>query len=316
MRRIHYLVLGGVAAAAFLGSAIVGTMLGGGMLHPMVRPLSPVLIQRADRALQQTGATREDFVVGAPDGVMLSGWKARPRQPNGAWVLVFHGMSDNRAGPLGQAQLLLRHGYSLLMMDARAHGESGGSMATFGWMERRDTQAITDALYATETPGILVALGTSMGAAIALQSAGMEPRIAGVVAESAFRNLREVTYDYAGLKWMPWLGMTLFRPATWTALAIAEPEGGFAAEEVSPEKAVAARAFPVLLICDALDGTIPCRHSRSIFEAATGPKQLWEVPGARHARALGTAPAEYERRVISFLEGLRRTSPGGSSTAR
>jgi pimeloyl-ACP methyl ester carboxylesterase len=161
-----------------------------------------------------------------------------------------------------------------------------------------------------------VALGSSMGAAIALQSAGAEPRIAGVVAESAFRNLREVTYDYAGLKRMPWLGMTLFRPATWTALAIAELEGGFAAEDVSPEKAVAARPFPVLLICEELDGTIPCRHARGIYEAATGPKQLWEVPGARHAMALRTEPSEYERRVISFVEELRTRAAGGLATGR
>jgi len=44
----------------------------------------------------------------------------------------------------------------------------------------------------------LFALGESMGAAIALQSAAIDPRIAGVVAESSFSDLREVSYDYAG----------------------------------------------------------------------------------------------------------------------
>jgi pimeloyl-ACP methyl ester carboxylesterase len=144
-----------------------------------------------------------------------------------------------------------------------------------------------------------------MGAAIALQSAAVEPRIAGVVAESSFSDLREVTYDYAGLHWSPLLGMTLFRPAVWTAISAGEKKGGFSADEVSPEKAVAARPFPVLLICDLLDRNIPCRHSERILQAATGPKELWEVPNAGHAAALGTAPQEYERRVITFLENLR-----------
>jgi len=257
-----------------------------------------------DSVLRQIGATREDFLVHATDGVLLRGWKVRPRDPNGDWVLLFHGVSDNRTGMLGQAQLLLRHGYSLVMMDSRHHGESGGSIATFGWLERRDVQCIVNALDAADNPRTLSALGSSMGASIALQAAGIDQRISGVVAESSFSDLREVTYDYAGFQWMPWLGKTIFRPATWTALSKAEKEGAFFAEDVSPERAVATRPFATLLICDERDHTIPCRHSQRIFEAASGPKELWKVPGADHASALGAAPAEYERRVITFLTSL------------
>jgi hypothetical protein len=116
--------------------------------------------------------------------------------------------------------------------------------------------------------------------------------------------LREVTYDYAGLHWSPWLGKTLFRPGAWTAISTAQKEGGFSVDDVSPEKSVAARPFAVSLICDRFDRIIPCRHTRRIFDAATGPKEMWEVPGADHASALGTMPAEFERRVIVFLGNL------------
>jgi alpha-beta hydrolase superfamily lysophospholipase len=193
------------------------------------------------------------------------------------------------------------------MMDARAHGESGGGMATFGWLERRDTRAIVDALCAAEAPRNLFALGSSMGAAIALQSAAVEPRIVGVVAESSFSDLREVTYDYAGLHWSPWVGKTFFRPGTWTVIFAAQKEGGFSVDDVSPEKSVSVRPFPVLLICDQLDHIIPCRHTRRIFKAATGPKELWEVPYADHASAIGVEPAGYERRVITFLQNFRQS---------
>ena len=274
----------------------------------MVRPLTPSSIQVSERVLQTVGAIPEDFAVRAPDGVLLRGWKVRPLSASGDWVLLFHGVSDNRAGMTGQAALLLRHGYSVVMMDARAHGESGGEMATFGWLERRDTHAIIDALSTPETPRNLFALGSSMGAAIALQSAAIDPRIAGVVAESSFSDLREVTFDYAGLHWSPLLGKTLFRPGTWTLISTAQKEGGFSVDEVSPEKSVSARPFPVLLICDGSDHIIPCRHTRRIFRSAIGPKELWEVPDADHASAIGAEPAEYERRVISFLDNLQRST--------
>jgi len=304
MKRVVYFSIGVLALLGSLGSAGVGAMLGRGVLHPMVRPLTRELIQESDRIWQKVDAIPDGFEVRAPDNVLLRGWKVRPRFANGDWVLLLHGVSDNRTGMTGQAGLLLRHGYSVVMMDSRAHGESGGSTATYGWLERRDTRAIVDALYATEMPRNLFALGSSMGAAIALESAGVEPRIAGVVAESSFSDLREVTYDYAGLHWSPWLGKTLFRPGTWTAISAAQKEGGFSADDVSPAKSVAARPFAVLLICDESDHIIPCRHTHRIFDVATGPKELWEVPGAGHASALGTMPAEFERRVIVFLSNL------------
>ena len=155
----------------------------------------------------------------------------------------------------------MRHGYNVVMMDARAHGESGGTTATYGWKERYDTKAIAMALYSSETVRLLGALGVSMGGAIALQSAAVEPRIEGVVAEDPFANLREVSYDYVGLGLSPLLGRTLFRPATMLAMHEMAKAGGFRPDDVSPEKAVTARSFPTLLICGTCDRRIPCRHA-------------------------------------------------------
>jgi uncharacterized protein len=277
-------------AAAFLGHAI-----GPSLLHPM--NLNPERLDQTAQMLVRTGATKEAFVVSASDGVELRGWKIRPPAPNGNWVLLFHGVSDNRSGALGQAEFLIRHGYSIVMMDSRAHGKSGGDIATYGWKERYDTVAIVNALEATEKVRHLDALGVS----IALQSAAVEPRIEGVVAEDPFADLREVSYDYGGLHFSPLLGKTLFRPASMAAMAALGKAGGFNPDDVSPEKAVETRAFPVLLICGTRDHTIPCRHAERIYRAASGPKELWIVDGAEHASALGHAPAEYEERVIRFL---------------
>src|SRR5216683_3332536 len=127
-------------------AAVAGWFAGPAFLHPIRRELTPDLIREADVSFAVTGATREDFDVRAPDGVLLRGWKVRPRNPNGSWVLLFHGVADNRIGVIGQSEFLLRAGYSIVMMDARAHGASGGPIATYGWLERNDTRAIIDAL--------------------------------------------------------------------------------------------------------------------------------------------------------------------------
>jgi uncharacterized protein len=299
MRRLACLAIAILAllpvAAGFIGNAI-----GPGILHPA--NLNPERLQEAERIFKRTSLRKTDFMVRADDGVELRGWKIVPPSPKGDWILLFHGVSDNRTGDLGHAEFLLRHGYSVVMMDSRAHGESGGPMATYGWKERYDTVAISNALYASENVRHLYALGLSMGAAIALQSAAVEPRIAAVAAEDPFANLREVSYDYAGLDVSALLGKTIFRPAAIFALDAMDRAGSFNPDDVSPEKAVAQRPFPVLLICGTEDHRIPCRHAQAIYEAATGPKELWIVQGAGHASALGQAPAEYENRVVSFFQ--------------
>jgi len=299
--------ISGIAVLVLLAAeALAGNGAGSGILHPPRRALTPELVAQADAAFARVNATREDFEVLAPDGAHLRGWKVRaaPGTATGDWVLLYHGQADNRAGMLGQAEMLLRHGDSVVLMDARGHGTSEGAMVTYGWLERNDSRAIVQALVAEEHPHCLFASGESMGAAVALQSAAIEPRIEAVVAESAFRDLREVSYDYAGLYTSPLLGKTLLRPVAILAVRSGEREGGFRAEDVSPEKAVAARAFPVLLICGLEDHNIPARHTRAIYAAAIGPKEMWLVPGAGHTQAQGRAPEEFEQRVTQFFGAL------------
>jgi uncharacterized protein len=298
-----YRVLYGIIATVCvlpIAAAAIGAQLGAVIVHPA--NLNPDRREQAAQMLARTRATEKDFDVQAADGAVLKGWEVKPKNPNGDWVLLYHGISDNRTGNLAHAEFLLASRYSVVMMDSRAHGQSGGEMATYGWKERGDTRSIVAALYAGENVHHLYALGVSMGAAIALQSAASEPRIEAVVAEDPFANLREVTYDYAGLEFSPLLGKTLFRPASMAAMHEVKKMGGFNPDDVSPEKAVSDRAFPVLLICGTADHRIPCRHAEAIYNAATGPKQLWIVQGAGHAAALGHDPQEYPKRVIQFFE--------------
>jgi uncharacterized protein len=288
-------------------AAVMGWLSAPSFLHPIKRPLSADLIREADAGLAHVGAHREDFLVRAPDGSQLRGWKVFPTNPNGTWVLAFHGVADNRVGITAQSEVLLRAGYSVVMMDARAHGNSEGQMATYGWLERNDTRAIVDALVSTEHPQHIFALGESIGAGIALQSAGVDSRLEAVVAESPFASLREASYDYAGLQKSPLLGKTLFAPGAWVMLSRGQAIAGFSAADVSPENAVGSRAFPVLLICDGADTTLPCRHAERIYAAARGPKSLWMVPQAFHTAAYGFQPEEFERRVLGFFASSTMT---------
>ena len=276
-----------------------------GFLHPQKRAFTPDMVRDADVTFAQIGAHREDFNVTAPDGATLRGWKVRAAKSNDSWVLVLHGVADNRYGMTEHARMLLQAGYNVVMMDARAHGASDGAIASYGWLERKDVSAEIEALQRDEHPAHIFVLGNSMGAGIALQAAGSDARIEAVVAEAPFADLQEAAYDYAGLQRWPLLGKTWFAPGAWTVVYHGEKLAGFPASEVSSIKAVERRAFPLLLICDGADVVLPCRHSEKILRAATGPKELWRVPGALHTEAMGAAPQEFRRRVIAFFDEAR-----------
>ena len=290
-----------VALLCLPAPAFAGGIFAPFVLHPARHDIHADQIADADRTFAQEHATRENFEVKAQDGIVLRGWKVRPAHPNGDWVLLLHGRSQNRLSMIPYAEFLLGSGYGVVMMDARAHGESGGSIATYGHVERYDERAILDALTTAEHPQHVFAMGESMGAAVALQSAAIDPRIEGVVAEGAFRNLHEVMFDYAGLRMSAFLGKTIFRPVEMLAVHETEHQVGFRFDEVSPEASVAARRFPILLISGLSDHNVPKRHSQAIFLAASGPKELWLVPKARHQKAMQAAPEEFQSRILRFF---------------
>ena len=143
-----------------------------------------------------------------------------------------------------------------------------------------------------------------MGGAVALQSAAVEPRIEAVVAESPFANLREVSYDYAGLDISPFLGKTLFRPAVILAMHSVSKEGGF-----DPRGRVARKGCRRAPISDSAD-LRNARPSHSLsarganLQRRARLKATVDRSRAGHAAALGHAPAEYERRVIALFESV------------
>jgi len=93
--------------------------------------------------------------------------------------------------------MLLLAGYSVVMMDSRAHARARG-VATYGGWSENDTRFIVDALESSEYPRHLFALGESMGAGIALQSAAVSRALRRWWRKRRSQHSRS-SYDYAGL---------------------------------------------------------------------------------------------------------------------
>ncbi len=241
--------------------------------------------------------------VTAADGETLHGWHLAPASPGPAAVLLLHGIGSTRHGTLPVAQVLLSQGYEVVLVDLRAHGDSGGALVTFGALETDDTRAWLRWMQHQLSPGCLYLYGGSLGAGIALQARQM-PGVCGVVAESPFATVREVTYDRLGQQTGtgPWLGRTALRPAIEAGLLYARFALGLRLGESSAIHAMARDGAPTLLLHGTADTNLPVRHTIALAAAAREPVETWLLPGGVHGGALQADPAGFRTRVIGFLK--------------
>ncbi len=210
--------------------------------------------------------------------------------------MYLHGIADNRTSALGVIERFVPQGLDVIAYDSRAHGESDGDSCTYGFFEKQDLHRVVD----TIDGGAIVLLGTSLGAAVALQEAADDQRIAAVVAVETFADLRTIAVERA-----PWF---FTAPSIRKAFQLAAARGGFDVDAVSPERAASRITAPVLLVHGAGDVETPPEHSRRVFAALRGRKQLMLVPGAGHNQSL---QPEVWPAIDNWVDAaVRRVRPG------
>lgn len=315
MRKILKFLLG-ICATYLLLCTAAALFLAHTTLYPLRRALPDSAQQEIRRAVFPLDATVRNVEVLTQDNVELRAWYIQPRDANSDSVILLHGLGDNRLGTTGYAEIMLAHGYSVLMPDARAHGISGGTIATYGLLERYDIKRWFEWLSTNMHPRCIFGLGESMGAAQLLQSLAVEPDFCAIVAESSFSNFREIAYDRMGQQFRsgPWAGRTLLRPVVEIALTYVKLRYHLDLAKASPERAVAGTSVPVFLVHGHDDHNIPPYHSRRI--RLTNPSvELWEVPGTDHCGAISTSRLEFEQRVLAWFERHKSSHRESLTTA-
>ena len=146
------------------------------------------------------------------DHETLSGWLVPASKCDRA-IILLHGFGGNRIQMLPRARFLRENGYTVLLYDARACGESTGNAVTFGYRERHDLIAAVKFL---KERGYLriTCLGVSQGGATILFSADEIPDMKCVICESVYDEMTHAVdrrlRHYTG---MPgWLGASLLVP--------------------------------------------------------------------------------------------------------
>jgi pimeloyl-ACP methyl ester carboxylesterase len=240
----------------------------------------------------------EEFTLKTAEGIRLSCWLVKAQgQPRGT-VVYLHGVSECKIVGLPIAKLLRDRGYNVFLYDSRRHGDSGGNYCTYGFYEKHDTATVISYLYTRSDVhlGRIGLFGTSMGAAVAIQVAASEPRVAAVVAECGFATLRSVFDDYQKrMIKLPWHYLRNI------VIKRSEHIAHFKANAVSPVDAVKDIHVPIFVLHGTADSLIKSAYSEMVFANANEPKELWLIPGAKHYDMAEVGGDEYRRRIIDFF---------------
>ena len=284
----------GVATVIVIATALLWQQLpgiGAGML------LYPV--RQAMKKPAPNGCVERDF---AGAGLTLRGWACAPDGAPRGTIVYLHGVGDSRQSGSGTIGRFLPRGFRVIAYDSRAHGRSDGVFCTYGFYEKDDLHRVIDTLPA----GPVVLMGTSLGAAVALQEAAGDPRVTTVVSIETFSDLRTVATERAPF--------VFTRGAIDRAFALAETQASFRVDEASPARAAARIAVPVLLIHGAADVETPPAHSQRVKAALTSPSELILVPSAHHNESLnGTG---IWARIEAWVDGSTRSRIAGDKELR
>ncbi len=251
----------------------------------------------------ECGADYESITVNRTDGFRLRGWFV-PASRREA-VILLHGAGADRRVMLPFLGFLHSAGYPVLLVDSIDSGESDdlGRGVGFGWRERLDVIAAAAMLRARGFTRV-GALGASQGAAAAILAQAEEHILGAIVSDSSYPDLAAL------LRRMPSiedLNPFFVRTVMWElGLALGHPPA-----EIAPMQAAARLGNCALMVIGGeKDPLIPVASAQAIYAAASGPKELWLVPGASHTDAINVAPAEYARRVTEFLGKYLASSSG------
>ena len=234
----------------------------------------------------------------ATDGVKIAGWLVGS-SPTAPVIILVPGFKAGSTSMVPYARFLYKDGFNALLYDSRGMGGSGGSF-TLGLREVNDVWGAV--AYLDRRPHLsrrYGLLGVSLGAGVAIGAAAGSPRLAAIVADSAYTD-QERTVDRLDSLVFGALHVPLAPIGPWAVDRLI----GSSLERFSPLRVVSHLSpRPLLLIHSRHDAnpTTPLAGARALRAAAGPHASLWIAPRGGHAGALAAQPAEYTRRVLAFF---------------
>lgn len=243
------------------------------------------------------------------DNLDVAGWwltRGSFTEAGRATVVLVHGLGGNRSSMLPTAGFLVDAGYDVLAIDLRAHGDSGGTHPSPGYLEVAEVTAAVDEAH-RRNPNPVILLGHSVGGVAVLHAASHRVDVAAVVADSAFASSFDMMDGFRASESSRAARLGLrFASSRRSAglLAFMMRVGG--GEAIDARRADLMPVLPhircpVLFVTGSRDVVALTANTRRMAAAVTAPGTRVVELQAGHQPTVD-APLEYERAVLAFLD--------------
>lgn len=247
---------------------------------------------------QMADLPRRRVDIESRDGLRLSGWLLPGQQPVQQVIILVHGYTAAASWMLHLALPFLQRGWTVLLVDQRAHGASEGRYASYGYHEKHDLDRWVNWVVQQYGEQVVIGLlGQSMGGGTVLEYAALNRYASFIVADCAYSDLKQlIAYQIGTVHHLP------ARPLLQLLDRQLRRRVGFGLLDVSPLCTIKRYAdLPVMFIHGENDDFVPTKMSVEMFSEKPGRKKLLIIPGAGHARAHITDAATYERELFAFI---------------
>lgn len=259
----------------------------------------PFIAERKEFMLAQP---HRDVFVTSNDGLKLHATYF-PIGDEKKTVICFHGYtSEGMSDYIALSGYYMKKGFSMLLVDERAHGQSEGSHIGFGCLDRFD--ALEWIKFIIEQCGEDVQIllhGTSMGGATVLMTSGLElpEQVKGIVSDCGFTSPKYVfTHVLHSMYHLPAF------PLIQLTDAVNKKTAGYGMDECNAAREVRKAKIPILFIHGDKDFFVPASMCDEIYENCASPKMKLIVKDASHAESYYKDTQAYDNYLNDFIGGI------------
>lgn len=223
-------------------------------------------------------------------------------QPARATIIMLHGIGACKEIFLPRAAQYNRDSLNVILMDNRAHGQSGGEYCTYGYHEKQDVSELITEIQQRDSTTPIGIYGASLGGAIAWQVIGHDDRIRFAIIESTFDDLRNVVREYLA-RFIGFHFNALADFALWRATQVAE----FNSDEVVPMNSAAHASCPVFCAHGTKDIHIPMQFGLNNYARLNARgSEIHLIPSADHNNLSAVGGKKYYSQMSDFI---RKNTP-------
>lgn len=250
---------------------------------------------KSDSSLTKTAVTKY-FI--SSNHQKLAYWYFPVKNAKAVLILV-HGFSNpgGKTQMLPHVEYLQKAGYSTIVPDLRAFGESEGQKTYLGTQEWRDLVDVYNLVkFFPENKDKKVGyLGVSMGAASAITALGQSQKGDFLIASVPFKSPDSlVKFRLKNNKYLPIL---------WPFMKMAGLlELGQNYSQYSAINNIAKIHVPILIFQAQKDEFVNKNDAQDLYNLASSPKDFWSAPSPHDIHY--NLPADFEQHVLDFLKKL------------